>query len=58
MTAVTTEDPKMKEQSAAITANMTDGEGSSDEDGSLESGEDESEDQDSEFTTFTKPFIL
>lgn len=45
--AMTTEEPKVTEQTAAMTANMTDSE---DEDDSVESGEDEPEDPDSEFT--------
>jgi TATA-binding protein-associated factor Taf7 len=49
--AMTTEEPKVTEQSAAITGNMTDSE---DEDESVESGEDEPEDPDSEFTKFTR----
>jgi hypothetical protein len=48
----------MTEQSAAITANMTDSEDSSDEDDSAEMGEDETEDLDSEFTRFTRLFTL
>lgn len=48
-TAMTTEEPKVTEQSAAMTGNMTDSE---DEDDSVESGEDEPEDPDSEFTKF------
>lgn len=58
MTAVTTEDPKMSEQSAALTVNMTDSESSSGENDSTELGEDEIEDPDSEFIRFTKQFIL
>jgi hypothetical protein len=45
---MTTEEPKATQQSAAMTGNMTDSEG---EDDSVESGEDEPEDQESEFTT-------
>lgn len=55
---MTTEDPKMAEKSAAMSANMTDSEGSSDEEDSMEFGEDETEDPDSEFIMFTRPFTL
>jgi hypothetical protein len=48
---MTTEEPKITEQSAMV-INMTDSEDISDEDDSLESVEDESEETESEFTTF------
>jgi hypothetical protein len=50
--AMTTEEPKVTEQSATMTGNITDSE---DEDDSVESGEDEPEDPDSEFTKFKRP---
>jgi hypothetical protein len=49
--AITTEEPKVTEQSAAMTGNMTDSE---DEDDSMESGEDEPEDPESEFAKFKR----
>jgi hypothetical protein len=46
--SITTEEPKITEQSTMMITNMTDGEDVSEED-SMESGEDESEDTESEF---------
>jgi hypothetical protein len=49
---MTTEEPKITEQSAMMITNMTDSEDISDEDDSLESGEEETEETESELVIF------
>jgi len=50
MTAMATEEPETTEQSLAMTSNMSDSDGGSEEDDNSESGEDEAEDPESEFS--------